>query len=249
MDAHPAESSDSNNTESHDSEQTVTDLPEEVQEFLDACPTDADYLSFDADGNILLPSKVRIDLDNGHDYGRCLLARNPKAQYDEDIGEWVFEVQVLPANQRRIRDGEIVEVDPTTMTKVVKPKYRNESRVTVVASQVTPVPGHHMLPFPIEEIRRELAVRKASDRRTGKIKPEGKGGGTVRVSDGDLLTESHFGSADTGEVFRWGNPDPEIIVPEGPQRAATMAAFAEEFASKPPTESELSSFKASHNLD
>lgn len=238
-----------NPTESQDSNQQVTDLPAEVQEFLASCPTDADYLSFDADGNVLLPSKMRIDLGDGHDYGRCLLARNPKAQYDETKGEWVFEVQVLPANQRRIRDGEIVEVDTTTMTKVTKPKYKNESRVMVVATQVTPVPGHHLLPFPIEEIKRELAVRKSSDRRTGKIKPEAKDSGSVRVSEGDIVTDAHFGSLDTGEVYRWGNPTPEIVVPEGPQRAAIMAAFATEFANAPPSEEDLFGFKVEHNLD
>jgi hypothetical protein len=254
MDALTPESSDSN-------QEAVANLPAEVQEFLSSAPSDADYLSFDEDGNMLLPSKVRIDLDNGHDYGRCTLATNPKLSYDETIevydedgelvrtGEWVFEVQVLSANQRRINTGEVkVMIDSETMTRVEKPVFKNETRVMVVATAATPVPGSRKLPFPIEEIKRELAVRKSSDRRTGKIKPESKGK-TIKAGDGDILTDSHFGSLDSGEMFRWGNPTAEIVVPETPQRAAIMAAFAEAFADSAPSEGDLEAFKVEHDLD
>jgi len=241
-------------------QEAVAHLPAEVRDFLAKTPTSAGYLSFDKDGNALLPSKVRINTGVEHDYGRCTLATNPKLSYDETIevrdekgklirtGEWVFEVQVLSANQRRIDTGEVrIDIDTETMTRIEKPVFKNETRVMVVATQATPVPGCHMLPFPIEEIGRELAVRKSSDRRTGKVKPESKGK-KLQVGSGDIVTDAHFGSLDSGEIFRWGNPTAEIVIPETPQRAAIMAAFTEMFSDSAPTDTELENFKADYKL-
>jgi hypothetical protein len=50
-------------------------------------------------------------------------------------------------------------------------------------------------------------------------------------------------------MFRWGNPTAEIVVPETPQRAAIMAAFAEAFADSAPSEGDLEAFKVEHDLD
>lgn len=236
-------------------------IPEEVLQFLEKNPTTVDYISFDEEGHILLPTKVRItdpSIGDGHDYGRCLLSRNPKVSYDEtaevrdengelvQLGEFTFELQIMSANQRRIDTGETrVQVDKATMTRIETPVLKNESRVMVVASQVTPVAGAPMLPFPIEEIDREVKLRRSSDRRTGKIKPESKGK-TISMKKGDIATDAFFASAETGEIFRWGNPEPEIVVPESPQRAAIMAAYCEEYADASPSEDEKSEFLAAH---
>lgn len=240
-----------------------SDIPEEVLQFLEENPTSVDFISFNEEGHILLPAKVRItdpSVGDGHDYGRCLLSRNPKVTYDEtaevrdengelvQVGEFTFEVQVMSANQRRIDTGETrVQIDKATMTRIETPVLKNESRVMVLASQVSPVAGAPMLPFPIEEIDREVKLRRSSDRRTGKIKPEGKGK-TVRAGKNDIVTDAFFASADTGEVFRWGNPEPEIVVPESPQRAAIMAAYCEEYADASPSEDEKAAFLANHDL-
>lgn len=232
-------------------------IPEEVLQFLEENPTSVEFIDFNEEGHILLPAKVRIDLGNGHDYGRCLLSRNPKVSYDESVevrdeagnlvqvGEFTFEVQVMSANQRKIDTGETrVQIDRATMTRVETPVIKNESRVMVVANQVTPIAGSPMLPFPIEEIDREVKLRRSSDRRTGKMKPEAKGK-TVRAGKDDIVSDAFFASADTGEIFRWGNPEPEIVVPESPQRASIMAAYCEEYADSPPSKEEVSEFLAS----
>ena len=239
-------------------QEAVVVLPVEVQKFVDASPSDADYLSFNEAGHMLLPQSVRIDLGDGHDYGRCTLATNPKLAYDETIevldengevvrtGEWLYEVTVPTRNQRKVAAGTVTLVDRATMTSVTKEVTKNETRVMVVATMATPVRGSDMLPFPIEEISRQMAVRKASDRQSGKLKPVGKGK-TVKAADGST-TDSHFLSFDTGEIFRWGNPEPELIVPETPQRDAIMASFAQTFADEAPSEESLHAFMVEHKL-
>lgn len=224
-------------------------LPEEVKALLASWGTSVDYLSFDEDGNILLPLKVRIDLDDGHDYGRCILARNPKAQWDERVGDWTFEVMVPKAHQRRIDTGEVRrQFDTATATVVETPVFKNESRVMVVATQVEPI-TEDKVAFPIDEVRQTLAVRKSSDRRTGKLKPEGKGRRVV-LSEDLITTAFYTGLPDTGEVYRMGNPNPEIVVPEGPNRTEVMQAFVDAFdGDAAPDAESIEAFKAEYNLE
>lgn len=249
------------NPESSDSNQDVVVMPPEASAYLVENPTGVDYLSFNPNGDMVLPTKFRIDIPGvDHDYGRCRLAKNPKVTYDEEFevlddegnvvrtGEYVFEV--IPHNKRSLQVGTFEDVDQATMTKVVKPIYKNENRVMVVACYATPIPRCASLPFPIDEIRADLALRKSSDRRTGKVKPTGKAKkGILSKDNGDLDNGSHVGWVATGEVFRMGNPTPEIIIPESPQRASLMVAFADLFYDAAPTKAEVSDFKSDNNLD
>ena len=223
-------------------------LPEEVKALLASWGTGADYLAFDTDGNILLPLTVRIE-DADHDYGRCMLSRDPKAQYDEELGDWTFQVQVPKSHQRRLDTGEVKrQFDTATATWEETPIKKNETRVTVVATQVKPVTDER-LPFPIDEVKHTLAVRKSSDRRTGKIKAEGKGRRVV-ASDEVITTAFYAGLTETGAVYRVGNPTPEIVVPEGPNRTEVMQAFVNAFDGETAPDAEsIEAFKAQYNLD
>jgi hypothetical protein len=245
--------------ESSGSIAAVAHLPEEVRAFLAETPTGVDYLSFNEKGEVELPTKFRISIPGvDHDFGRCRLAKNPKITYDETFevlddegnivrtGEFVFEV--IPHNKRSLNTGTVFEeVDEATMTKVVKPVFKNENRVMVVASYATPIPRCIKLPFPIDEIQADLALRKSSERRTGKIKPTGKAK-RGQLAATDLDNGSHVGWLATGEIFRLGNPQPEIVIPESPQRAALMAAFADQFYDAPPTAEEVAEFKSANKL-
>jgi len=252
MDANTPGSSDSN-------QEAVAHLPLEVQAFLAEAPTGVDYLSFNEKGEVELPAKYRISPPGvDHDFGRCRLARNPKISYDETFevldaegnvvrtGEYVFEV--IPHNKRLVDTGRVhEEVDIATMTKVKRAIFKNENRVMVVASYATPIPRAMTVAFPIDEIQADLALRKSSDRRTGKVKSDTKVKKS-RLSDEDLDNGSHVGWAATGEVFRLGNPEPEIVIPESPQRASLMLAFADLFYDAPPSKAELAEFKSENNL-
>lgn len=249
MDVLTPESSDSN-------QEAVVVLPAEVQKFVDASPSEASYLSFREDGKLLLPLSVRLNLGDGHDYGRCTLATNPKAVYDETIevldeagkvvrkGEWLFEVTVPVRNQRKVAAGTITLVDRATMTSVTKSVTKNETRVMVVATMATPVPGCEMVAFAIEELARKLATLKSSARQDGKTT---KKGSVVKAADGSI-TDSHYLSFDTGECFRWEESQAELIVPESPQRVAIMKAFQSAFAENPPSEEALHDFMVEYKL-
>ncbi len=250
------------NPEASASTQEAVAPPAEASAFLVENPTGVDYLSFDKNGDMLLPTKFRIDIPGvKHDFGRCTLAKNPKVTYDEThevldaegnvvrTGEYVFEV--IPHNKRSLQVGTYSDVDIPTMTKVEDiPIFKNENRVMVVAAYATPIPRCATLPFRIDEIHYDIGLRKSSERRTGKVKPVAKAKkGTLGADSGDLDNGSHVGWVATGEVFRLGNPKAEIVIPESPQRAATMAAFADLFYNDPPTEAEVADFKSDNNLD
>jgi hypothetical protein len=245
------------NPESSDSTQDAVVVPPEALAFLAENPTGVDYLSLDKNGDIVLPTKFRIQIPGvDHDFGRCTLAKNPKVTYDEThevldaegnvirTGEYVFEV--IPYRKRSLHVGTYEDVDQPTMTKVVKDIFKNENRIMVVASYATPIPRCATLPFRIDEIHYDIGLRKSSERRTGKVKPAVKvKRGTLNADSGDLDNGSHVGWVATGEVFRMGNPTPEIVIPESPQRADHMAAFADMFYDEAPTEAQVEDFLAS----
>ena len=245
------------NPEASASTQEAVAVPAEASAFLVENPTGVDYLSFDKNGDMLLPTKFRIDIPGvKHDFGRCTLAKNPKVTYDEThevldaegnvvrTGEYVFEV--IPHNKRSLHVGTIGDVDIPTMTKVEIDVFKNENRVMVVAAYATPIPRCATLPFRIDEIHYDIGLRKSSERRTGKVKPVAKAKkGTLGADSGDLDNGSHVGWVSTGEVFRLGNPKgPEVVIPESPQRADHMAAFADKFYDSPPSEAEVADFLA-----
>lgn len=241
------------NPESSDSQEAVAVLPE-VEAYMAENPSGVDYLSFNPNGDMVVPTKFRVQIPGvDHDYGRCRLAKNPKISYDETFdvlddegnvvrtGEYVFEV--IPHNKRSLLVGTVSDIDEATMTRVERDVYKNENRIMVVACYATPIPRCATLPFPIDEIKADLALRKSSDRRTGKVKPAGK----VKrgaLSAGDLDNGSHVGWASTGEVFRLGNPKAEVVIPESPQRADHMLAFADKFYDSAPSEAEVADFLA-----
>lgn len=250
------------NPESSDSNQDAVVMPPEASAYLAENPTGVDYLSFNPNGDMVLPTKFRIQIPGvDHDYGRCRLANNPKVTYDETFkvldaegnvirtGEYVFEV--IPHRKRSLLIGTFDDVDETTMTKVVKDIYQNENRVMVVACYATPIPRCAYKPFRIDEIHYDIGISKSSDRSVGKaVKPAGKvKRGTLSTDNGDLDNGSHVGWVATGEVFRLGNPKAEIIIPESPQRAKLMLAFADKFYDAAPTKAEMSDFKSDNNLD
>lgn len=227
-------------------QQAVSALSPAVLELIQGRVTSVDYIAYNDEGEITLPECFAIDLGNGHDYGTCVLNKNPKLDYVPSIevtdesgevlhtGEWTFEVCVPKRHQRRVATGEVNrQFDPRTGIMGETPIFRNETTVTVIATQATPlaIPGSMRRSYPDEQIGLLLKGRKTSERMTGKLKPA-KTGGKRGVSDGDVVTDHYFGSVTTGEIWRLNAepvageaPTPEHVVPEGPQRAAEVAAY------------------------
>lgn len=234
-------------------QQAVSALSPEVLELIQGRESSVGYIAYNDLGEITLDECYTIDLGDGHDYGTCVLNKNPKLDYNPGIvvtdesgealhtGEWMFEVCVPKSHRRRVATGEVKrQFDPRTATMVETPVYRNETTVMVIATQATPVPvpGAKRRAYPDEQIGLLLKGRKTSERMTGKLKPA-KTGGKRGVSDGDVVTDHYFGSVTTGEIWRLNAepipgeaPAPEHVVPEGPQRAAEVAAYIFDSESK-----------------